>query len=176
MKNSVLLLSVVALMLLAACSTDQGSSEQVPTDPTVPAEVDAAVKEIFILTNQARAQGRDCGGSRGFMPAVPPLEWHDALGTAARLHSEDMAQRGYFDHTSPEGSSPRQRAAAAGYSGGVGENIAAGSSTAEGTMQQWLTSPGHCANIMNPSYKYFGAGTGYNAESRFRYYWTQLFG
>jgi uncharacterized protein YkwD len=99
------------------------------------------------------------------------------LGAAARGHSADMVGRGYFSHTSPEGSSPSDRARAAGYPGGAAENIAASSrGTAISVFSAWRGSPGHNANILGayvatglgvaPSFA--GGGRGITA--------TQMFG
>jgi uncharacterized protein YkwD len=80
------------------------------------------------------------------------------LGTAARGHSADMAARGYFSHTSPEGSTPSNRAQAAGYPGGAAENIASsGQGTAISIFRAWRGSPGHNANILGP---YLATGIG----------------
>jgi uncharacterized protein YkwD len=37
------------------------------------------------------------------------LEWNVGLSSIARKHSQDMAKRGYFSHTSPEGYGPCDR-------------------------------------------------------------------
>jgi uncharacterized protein YkwD len=80
------------------------------------------------------------------------------LDSAARAHSADMVVRGYFSHTSPEGGSPGDRAQAAGYPGGAGENIAASSrGTAISVFSLWRTSPGHNANLLG-SYAATGLG------------------
>jgi Cysteine-rich secretory protein family len=80
------------------------------------------------------------------------------LNTAARAHSADMVARGYFSHTTPEGSDPSDRAAAAGYSPFVGENIAAASrGTAISVFSLWRASPGHNANLLG-SYSATGLG------------------
>jgi uncharacterized protein YkwD len=80
------------------------------------------------------------------------------LGAAARGHSADMVARGYFSHTSPEGGSPSDRARAAGYPGGAGENIASsGRGTAISIFQAWRGSPGHNGNIVG---SYLAAGIG----------------
>ena len=48
-----------------------------------------------------------------------------------------MGENGYFAHVGLDGSQPWERIADAGYSGSTtGENIAAGSGTAEGTFAQ----------------------------------------
>jgi uncharacterized protein YkwD len=102
---------------------------------------------------------------------------NEQLRAAARAHSLDMGTRNYFDHNTPEGTTPFQRIAAAGYTGSPqGENIAAGNATAAATMTQWMNSPGHCRNIMNPQYRALGVGYARVAGSRYTHYWTQNFG
>ena len=39
----------------------------------------------------------------------PELVWMQAVANAARAHSDDMARRNYFNHTSPEGRGPADR-------------------------------------------------------------------
>lgn len=53
------------------------------------------------------------------------LRWSDPLARVARGHSEDMAQRGYFAHQSPDGATPQDRADAVGVScwRAVGEGV-----------------------------------------------------
>jgi uncharacterized protein YkwD len=80
------------------------------------------------------------------------------LDGAARSHSADMVARGYFSHTGLDGSSPSDRAQAAGYPGGAGENIAANSrGTAISVFSLWRGSPGHNANLLG-SYTATGLG------------------
>jgi len=40
----------------------------------------------------------------------------------------------------------------------------------------WMASPGHCANIMSPSFRATGIGYGFSAAAAYRHYWTQTFG
>ena len=102
---------------------------------------------------------------------------NEQLRTAARLHSQDMADNRFFSHTGLDGSTPSVRAMRVGYmGGGIGENIAAGNGTAAATMMQWMNSTGHCNNIMNGAYRVIGVGYAYNASSQYRHYWTQMFG
>jgi uncharacterized protein YkwD len=80
------------------------------------------------------------------------------LNAAARGHSADMVARGYFSHNGLGGSTPSDRALAAGYPGGVGENIAANSrGTAISVFSLWRASPGHNANLLG-SYSATGLG------------------
>jgi uncharacterized protein YkwD len=63
----------------------------------------------------------------------------------------------------------------AGYDGRMmGENIAAGQTSAAAVMDAWMNSPGHRANILNCGYREIGVGL-YRGGSM-RFYWTQNFG
>lgn len=135
----------------------------------------AAGKQVLEHVNAARDQQRSCGG-KVFEP-VPPLRWSDTLGAAAREHSQDMAQHNHFSHAGSDGSTVAERAEAQGYRWRhIGENIAAGQSTPDRVVQGWLSSPEHCANIMNAGFREMGAAYAYDADSQAGIYWTQVFG
>jgi uncharacterized protein YkwD len=73
------------------------------------------------------------------------------LARAAGRHASDMSRRHYFGHVSPGGTSPRGRARAAGWRGGVGEIIAWGCgrlSTPRATVRAWMASPPHRAIML----------------------------
>lgn len=129
--------------------------------------------DVLELVNQYRASGYDCGAGGSFGPAGP-MTMDPALRCAARVHSKDMDTRNFFDHTNPSGESPWDRMAAAGATfGGAAENIAGGSPGAAGTMDQWMNSSGHCANIMNPDLNRIGVG--YHPGGQWGTLWTQTF-
>ncbi|MEZ4383028.1 MAG: CAP domain-containing protein [Nannocystaceae bacterium] len=134
----------------------------------------ASEEEVLELVNQRRAAGASCGGAGSFAPA-PALTMNASLRCAARKHSQDMVDRDYFAHTSPDGGSPADRIAAAEYSYSTwGENIAGGSATAAGVVDQWMGSDGHCSNIMSPAFTELGVG--YVAGGAYGHTWTQVFG
>lgn len=100
-----------------------------------------------------------------------------SLQNAARLHSQDMAANGYFSHTSLDGRTFSQRIRAAGFMGSpLAENIAGGHPTPEIVVSGWMSSPGHCANIMSGSYQFVGIGYVYQPASPYAHYWTADFG
>ena len=108
----------------------------------------------------------------------------NALATDARLqgaasaHSADMSARLYFNHITPEGVDPAVRAIAAGYTGGVGENIGASNGlTGILVFRAWRASPGHNFNLLYPLYQATGIGlaVGYPFGGR-GYSATQMFG
>jgi uncharacterized protein YkwD len=150
--------------------TDTGTTDDWPA-------AYAALEEgILVETNKRRAAGASCGTKGTFGPAGP-LVMQSQLRTAARKHSKDMATNNFFAHNNLAGKTPFDRMKAEGYKGTtMGENIAAGNGTVAATMDQWMKSDGHCANIMNKSYTQLGVGYWYNATSTYRHYWTQNFG
>jgi uncharacterized protein YkwD len=136
---AVLLLTPAGAQARAACGAEQSASTSANS-----ARVSDA---IFCLTNQVRA-------SYG----LPAFRRDARLDAAARLHSEDMAARNYFAHVTLEGLTPSDRAAAQGYTAGVGENIAYGYPSAAAAMMGWMASAGHCRNILG-SARDIGTGT-----------------
>lgn len=134
--------------------------------------------EVLLLVNEYRAMGYNCD-SQGSFEATTPVATDPMLRCAARLHSLDMYERGYFDHDNPDGVDPFERMAAAGFSGSyMGENIAQGQSSPEDVMRAWMESDGHCSNVMNPNYTLIGVGfhPGSDSDRRAQRYWTQNFG
>jgi uncharacterized protein YkwD len=109
---------------------------------------------------------------------LAPLWQNDALTRAAEGYAAYMASADFFSHTGPDGSTVASRAAASGYAGWswLGENIAAGQSTADQVFQAWMNSPGHRANILSPKAREIGIGHGYGAGARFGHYWTMSLG
>lgn len=55
----------------------------------------------------------------------------------------------------------------------VAENIAAGSRTPSQVFQQWMNSPGHRANMLNPDVSEVGVGFVLNApRTSYSHYWV----
>jgi uncharacterized protein YkwD len=104
----------------------------------------------------------------------PGLRIDERLRKAARGHSEDMAAQNYFSHDSPDGTTPWDRAKAAGYPDPSGENIARGYPDARSVVEAWMNSAGHRANILNCDSKAVGVGVVLTTENG--PYWTEMFG
>ncbi|MCC7461736.1 MAG: CAP domain-containing protein [Gammaproteobacteria bacterium] len=126
-----------------------------------PAEVPAltdprhVAQRVLALINTARAAPRQCG-VRTFAAAAP-LAWSAMLAAAAQGHAVDMERRDQLDHTGSDGSTPLQRVLRAGYvARTAGENIARNQESAEEVVRAWLTSPHHCANLMDPRFRELG--------------------
>jgi uncharacterized protein YkwD len=134
-----------------------------PAPPTTPAPAPAPlspIDQVVISTNTHRASA-----------GCPPVQADPRLTAAAQAHSDDMANRNYFSHTTPEGITFGARIKAAGYPSPGGENIAKGQATARDVMAAWMDSDGHRENILRCTFTTIGVG--YNARART---WTQDFG
>jgi uncharacterized protein YkwD len=118
--------------------------------------------------NKLRSKGCKCGSDT--MLPVKALIWNNYLLDAAKAHALDMYNNNYFDHISPSGTSPIQRALAAGYAGQyIGENIAREYDNITDVINAWKVSEDHCKAMMDPLYIEMGAYS-YNG------YWVQEFG
>lgn len=103
--------------------------------------------KMLDLVNEERTK-------RGLKPLVADPQ----LVPVARAHSDDMFRRGYFSHYTPEGKDPFDRMKASGIDYlTAGENLALGQ-TLRICHQGLMNSPGHRANILNPSYGRLGIG------------------
>jgi uncharacterized protein YkwD len=128
-----------------------------------PDEITGLEGEVVALTNAERAAA-----------GCDQVDADERLRTAARGHSQDMADNDYFSHTGLDGSSFVDRAQAAGYPSPAGENIAMGYRTPAEVMRGWMDSDGHRRNLLDCSHRDIGVGLAYDRDGR--PYWTQVFG
>lgn len=104
----------------------------------------------------------------------PALVWSPDLARAARYHAADMATEEYFDHSSYDVENGVKTKVCdtferiAKFGKGYAENIAWGSNTPEGAVNQWMNSAGHKRNILSDSE---AIGIGF-----YNNYWVQVFG
>ncbi|MDT0378729.1 CAP domain-containing protein [Streptomyces sp. DSM 42041] len=122
----------------------------------------SAEAQVLSLVNAERAK-----------VGCSPVTADSELAALAEGHSRDMAERGYFSHTTPDGRSPWDRADAAGVDNMGGENIARGQSDAQAVMDAWMNSDGHRANILNCDFRTLGVGAHFAQGGP---WWTQAFG
>ena len=107
---------------------------------------------------------------------LSPLGTFDSLTQAAQIRAPEVGV--LFSHDRPDGTSCFTALDQTGAKKGAytwGENIAAGNATAAETVEQWMNSPGHRANILNPKYTHIGVGYCYDATSTYRHNWVQMF-
>lgn len=129
---------------------------------------------VLAAINKYRAKGVTCGDD--YYGPTQPLIWSDKLANAALKHSIDMAENNFTSHTGSDGSSVGDRVKREGFNWSwVGENIAWGFESPEEPVEWWIKSPGHCANIMNPNFRYVGHGMVYAKNTDWWAYWTMDF-
>lgn len=140
------------------------ASTSAPAAPRTktPAAGTSAQAAVLSLVNQERAK-----------VGCSPVTASSSLASLAQNFSDDMAARGFFDHTDPDGRTPWDRASKAGVDGLGGENIARGQADAQAVMDAWMNSDGHRANILNCDYKTLGVGVHFGSGGP---WWTQDFG
>jgi hypothetical protein len=107
---------------------------------------DISVQELLEDTNDER---RAAG--------LAALSINETLSKAAFSKARDMFSNNYWAHTSPAGVTPWYWLGQAGYNYNVaGENLAKNYPTAEATVEAWMASETHRANILNSKYKDIG--------------------
>jgi hypothetical protein len=107
---------------------------------SAPPQTSVADKSLLDAANKDRAAQN-----------LPPLKWDPALATAAHQHALRMAKLNQLSHQFP-GEPPMQdraREAGARFSL-IAENVAQGP-TVDGIHNQWMHSPPHRANLMDPT-------------------------
>lgn len=152
-------------------TTTAGSSDArvIPASVTdgcqIPVEADGWATEVLRLTNQERVQ-------RGLDPVV----WNPTLALEATDYACELITFNYFAHVNPEtGESLRDRAAAVNYEyWEIGENLAGGQTTPAQAVREWMDSPDHRENILNPDFTELGIGVRLGGD--YRIYWVQEFG
>lgn len=99
------------------------------------------------LVNQKRA----ASGLRALAPNA-------ALMTAAQRYAELHFAAGPYLLSHTLDGTPADRAARAGYSGGVGEVLAVGQPSSQLMIDMWMASPSHYSVIMGGEYSDMGVG------------------
>jgi uncharacterized protein YkwD len=135
-------------------------AEGCPHSGAVPAPEQIAETRIAIvcLLNWERARH-----------GLSALRSSQLLQLASQRHSDDMAERDYFAHDTPEGLDSAARMVSVGYPRvgmWFGENLYWGEETKATpvkAVEGWMHSPGHRANILRPEFAEVGVGVAYDA-------------
>ena len=166
------LFAVKAIRLPAIASLHATPPTQTTNAPPAPPN-----KPIILAQSRFDAQLLQLTNEQRRRAGLQPLRLSSKLGQAAQSHAQDMARNNIFSHTGSNGSTMVDRVKKVGYSySTIGENIAAGGATPAATIQQWMNSPGHRRNILNPSFTEIGFGYVAAPNTEYRHYWVQVFG
>lgn len=191
------LLCVVSLALLAGCpaTSDSGGQSGGSTSPSTgfqpigsppagggtgssssgsstasaacaaPAQGNAWEADVLQRVNNER---RNAG--------LAPVRYSAMLEQQAAAYACELIEYHFFAHVNPvTRSTLADRADEFGYAYWViGENLAAGQTTPAKVMEDWMNSPGHRENILNPDFTELGVSVRVGGDHDI--YWVQEFG
>lgn len=110
--------------------------------------IDVSSPALLDSTNQERQQ-----------QGLATLGYNEELAEAASAKARDMIARDYWSHNTPEGDAPWNFIDQTSYAyQKAGENLAFGFRDSQSTVTAWMNSPGHRANILDPSFQEVGFG------------------
>ncbi|WP_022926754.1 CAP domain-containing protein [Patulibacter americanus] len=152
---------VLALAVVPAASASAACADA----DAWPADIGGArtTAAVSCLTNEYRA-------SLG----LPGYAVDARVTQAAQAHADDMATRGYYAHSTPEGAAFTTWLDTAGVSWqAAGENIARQNTTARDVVQAWIASPAHEANLRAPNFTQAGYAIAFSGQ--YAFVWVQEF-
>jgi uncharacterized protein YkwD len=120
-------------------------------------------QRVHELINQERAKH-----------GLAPVRYNGALDNAAEKHAHHMSLVGRMAHSGIGDGDPGERVRAEGFRKAWGENVATGQTSPEQVVREWMNSPSHRRNILDPNFRQMGVGM-VTAENG-RTYWAQKFG
>ena len=128
------------------------------------------VAQVIQYTNEYR-QENGCG----------PVGEHPVLNDVAQRYAQQMAEEDFFAHEAPDGSTLAQRIAAVDYAYRVvGENLAAGYTSPQAVVDNWMQSPEHRENMLNCQFEDIGVGYYFleqdPGQEMWNHYWVQVLG
>lgn len=171
-----------------------GLSSRVSIDPDEPPEIEDSDNK----PDNDKPEKKRCRMSRleaDFMKILKAdrrqkrasVTCHPTLLKLARERAKDMATRGYFSHTNPDGHGPNYLLQKMGYrlpswwgkkkNANYIESISGGRSTARSTYTGWMNSSGHKKHVLALSKFYAGQtnvaiGHYRSSSSRYNDYWV----
>lgn len=108
---------------------------------------------------------------------ISPIDLNPLLSLAAQGHADDMFNRSYYGHATPEGASVFDRVSATGYlPQTTSENIAKNQFSVTEVMDSWMASEGHRKNMLDPDFTEAGFGLAYGrGADGYAILWVQDF-
>lgn len=179
-------LSVFVLAFsMISCAEPEMDSDANLSLSKINANIDDEVQEVFRLTNEFRTGSeasywnKDNTTKTNLVEMLDELTLDEDLCKAATVRANEIVKK--FDHTRPNGKSCFSIVDVLGIRWqALGENIAAGSSTAEGTFLQWkeddenYARQGHRRNMLSPDFTRIGIAYAYAPNSKYKYYWVMI--
>lgn len=108
----------------------------------VPTPANLDEKLVFKLVNDQREK-----------IGLSSLVWDEKLVQSASSKADDMCEKQYWEHTSPDGKEPWSFIRIFTDYGTAGENLGRDFTNAGELVQSWMNSPSHKENIINNLYR-----------------------
>jgi uncharacterized protein YkwD len=175
-KNIKALKTIINKINKKATTTKTATTKPTTTKPTTTTTTKPATTTSTSTSNSTTssyaAQVLQLVNKERAKEGLSALTTNNTITAAGNVRAKEIVQS--FSHTRPNGSSPFTALSEAGITyRAAGENIAYGQRTPQEVVTGWMNSPGHRANIMNPSFGKVGIGV--YKDSNGTIYWTQLF-
>ncbi|MGW7465213.1 CAP domain-containing protein [Streptomyces xantholiticus] len=136
---------------------------ETPPPPAVGRAVRSDVGRVVDLVNAERAKA-----------GCPRMTVSRQLEEAAQVHADDMAARGYYEHSGLDGRDGGDRMSAAGYGWSRwAENLHKGPTDPRAVVAGWMRSPTHRAGILDCRLKDMGVAVNYGSGGP---WWVQALG
>jgi uncharacterized protein YkwD len=127
----------------------------IATPTSIPTPLPAREARLLSLINETRTR-----------QGAPPVSWDPQLAAAAKSHTRDMLEQGFFEYTTPRGKTTPDRLVESGVEGFTRGGLWAGTLTIDNDVDaahagDLLTRPGRPANrevLLNPRYTRIGIG------------------
>ena len=166
MRKTKIIFLVIIFLFISACTSIAVSPKTSQIKSTK--HITAKFEQQFIAeVNKVRKKSRLCGNKK--YPAAKPLMLSEKLTVASYKHSLDMSDNQFLEHISSNGDTLVERMRDVEYAwSAVGENLAHNQKTIKQVIEDWLSSPGHCSNLMSSDYTQAGV-------AMVNGYWTQVY-
>ena len=142
---------VLAVAVLLIIGSNTGSLQAYARHPfgrVLSYSTSMSISGLLADTNAARAAN-----------GVASLKLNSKLDAAAQANADDMAARDYWSHYTPDGNPPWIWVTNQGYAyQKLGQNLATGFSDEQSTINGWMASPEHRANMLDSAFKDVGFG------------------
>jgi len=142
---------ILVIGLLLSLGIRQGDFQNVIKNPggsVLSYAISMQKQNLLVDTNAQRAQQH-----------LSVLSINPRLDAAAEAKAQDMAQRNYWSHNTPDGKEPWVFVTGQNYNyQKLGENLAAGFSDEKAAVKGWMASPSHKDNLLDPTFKEVGFG------------------
>jgi uncharacterized protein YkwD len=174
LKNSVLfiLAAAIVILVLSVCLASSASPSAIDVKGTTTSQGNEGSSfsskpqaELNDYENAVAAYINDYRVSNG----LNAIAYEPTLTYIAKYRSQDLIDRNYWSHYTPEGTTVFNLFKANGVKYKIGgENLGqatpAGIGTPEAFMNAWENSPSHNANMLRVGYNYIGVGMVENGD------------